>query len=117
MDPVEIRRRNFVPANAFPHTTATGVTYDSGNYQPTLDKALEIAGYQQLRQEQERAAAAGKYLGIGVTTYVEICGMAPSQVLGAVGAGAGGWESATVRVHPSGKVTRVQRCVITWTGP
>jgi carbon-monoxide dehydrogenase large subunit len=105
MDPAEIRRRNFVSANAFPHTTATGVTYDSGNYQPTLDKALEIAGYQQLRQEQVRARAEGKYLGIGVTTYVEICGMAPSQVLGAVGAGAGGWESATVRVHPTGKVT------------
>ena len=105
MDPAEIRRRNFVPANAFPHTTATGVTYDSGNYQPTLDKALEIAGYQQLRQEQERSRQEGKYLGIGVATYVEICGMAPSQVLGAVGAGAGGWESATVRVHPTGKVT------------
>ena len=105
IDPAEIRRRNFVPANAFPHTTATGVTYDSGNYQPTLDKALEIAGYQQLRQEQERLRQQGKYLGIGVTTYVEICGMAPSQVLGAVGAGAGGWESATVRVHPTGKVT------------
>jgi carbon-monoxide dehydrogenase large subunit len=88
-----------------PHTTATGVTYDSGNYQPTLDKALEIAGYQQLRQEQEQLRQQGKYLGIGVTTYVEICGMAPSQVLGAVGAGAGGWESATVRVHPTGKVT------------
>jgi carbon-monoxide dehydrogenase large subunit len=105
LDPAEIRRRNFVSASAFPHTTATGVTYDSGNYQPTLDKALEIAGYQQLRQEQARARAEGKYLGIGVTTYVEICGMAPSQVLGAVGAGAGGWESATVRVHPTGKVT------------
>jgi aerobic carbon-monoxide dehydrogenase large subunit len=105
LDPAELRRRNFVPANAFPHTTATGVTYDSGNYQPTLDKALEIAGYQQLRQEQAQARQEGKYLGIGVTTYVEICGMAPSQVLGAVGAGAGGWESATVRVHPSGKVT------------
>ena len=105
MDPAEIRRRNFVPANAFPHTTATGVTYDSGNYQPTLDKALEMAGYQQLRQDQERLRQQGKYLGIGVATYVEICGMAPSQVLGAVGAGAGGWESATVRVHPTGKVT------------
>jgi aerobic carbon-monoxide dehydrogenase large subunit len=105
MDPAEIRRRNFVPANAFPHTTATGVTYDSGNYQPTLDRALEMAGYQQLRQEQEQLRQQGKYLGIGVVTYVEICGMAPSQVLGAVGAGAGGWESATVRVHPTGKVT------------
>ena len=105
IDPAEIRRRNFVPANDFPHTTATGVTYDSGNYQPTLDKALDIVGYQQLRREQERLRQEGKYLGIGVTTYVEICGMAPSQVLGAVGAGAGGWESATVRVHPTGKVT------------
>jgi carbon-monoxide dehydrogenase large subunit len=105
LDPAEVRRRNFVPANAFPHTTATGVTYDSGNYQPTLERALEIVGYQQLRQEQERLRKEGKYLGIGVTTYVEICGMAPSQVLGAVGAGAGGWESATVRVHPTGKVT------------
>jgi aerobic carbon-monoxide dehydrogenase large subunit len=105
MDPAEIRRRNFVPPDAFPHTTATGVTYDSGNYRPTLDKALELVGYQQLRQEQERLRREGKYLGIGVTTYVEICGMAPSQVLGAVGAGAGGWESATVRVHPTGKVT------------
>jgi carbon-monoxide dehydrogenase large subunit len=105
IDPAEIRRRNFVPANAFPHTTATGVTYDSGNYQPTLERALEMAGYQQLRQEQERLRQQGKYLGIGVATYVEICGMAPSQVLGAVGAGAGGWESATVRVHPTGKVT------------
>jgi carbon-monoxide dehydrogenase large subunit len=105
LDPAEIRRRNFVPPGAFPHTTATGVTYDSGNYQPTLDKALEIIGYEQLRQEQARLRQQGKYLGIGVTTYVEICGMAPSQVLGAVGAGAGGWESATVRVHPSGKVT------------
>jgi carbon-monoxide dehydrogenase large subunit len=105
MDPAEIRRRNFVAASAFPHTTATGVTYDSGNYQPTLDKALDIAGYQQLRREQAQLRQQGKYLGIGVTTYVEICGMAPSQVLGAVGAGAGGWESATVRVHPTGKVT------------
>lgn len=105
LDPAEIRRRNFVPANAFPYTTVTGVTYDSGDYQPTLEKALEMVGYQQLRQEQARLRQEGKYLGIGVSTYVEICGMAPSQVLGAVGAGAGGWESATVRVHPTGKVT------------
>jgi len=105
LDPAEIRRRNFVPANAFPYTTVTGVTYDSGDYQPTLEMALEMVGYQQLRQEQARLRQEGKYLGIGVSTYVEICGMAPSQVLGAVGAGAGGWESATVRVHPSGKVT------------
>ncbi|HXH11731.1 MAG TPA: glyceraldehyde dehydrogenase subunit alpha [Alphaproteobacteria bacterium] len=105
LDPAEVRRRNFVPANAFPYTTVTGVTYDSGDYQPTLEKALEMVGYQQLRQEQARLRQEGKYLGIGVSTYVEICGMAPSQVLGAVGAGAGGWESATVRVHPSGKVT------------
>jgi carbon-monoxide dehydrogenase large subunit len=105
LDPAEIRRRNFVPPEAFPFTTATGVTYDSGNYRPTLEKALELAGYQQLRQEQQRLRQQGRYMGIGISNYVEICGMAPSQVLGAVGAGAGGWESATVRVHPSGKVT------------
>jgi carbon-monoxide dehydrogenase large subunit len=105
LDPAEVRRRNFVPPEAFPYTTVTGVTYDSGNYRPTLERALELVGYQQLRQEQARLRQEGKYLGIGISTYVEICGMAPSQVLGAVGAGAGGWESATVRVHPTGKVT------------
>jgi carbon-monoxide dehydrogenase large subunit len=105
MDPAEVRRKNYIRPEEFPFTTATGVTYDSGNYELTLNKALEAAGYQDLRRRQQDLRRHGRYLGIGLTTYVEICGMAPSQVLGAVGGGAGGWESATVRVHPTGKVT------------
>ena len=81
------------------------MTYDSGNYEPALDKALAAIGYDQFRQEQAAARQQGRYLGIGMSTYIEICGLAPSKVLGAVGGGAGGWESATVRVHPTGKVT------------
>jgi carbon-monoxide dehydrogenase large subunit len=84
---------------------ATNVIYDSGDYGPALDKALEAIGYEEFRREQERARREGRYLGIGLSSYVEICGMAPSQVLGAVGGGAGGWESSDVRVHPTGKVT------------
>lgn len=107
IDPAEVRRRNFIPPDAFPYTTATGVTYDSGDYAKALDKALEVVGYEQLRKEQAERRQRGDrvQLGIGISSYVEICGMAPSQVLGAVGGQAGGWESATVRVHPTGKVT------------
>lgn len=105
MDAAEIRRKNFIGADEFPFTTATNVTYDSGNYLGAFEKALQEIGYQDLLREQEQARAQGRYLGIGFSSYVEICGMAPSQVLGATGAGAGGWESADVRVHPSGKVT------------
>lgn len=105
LDPVEIRRRNFIPADAFPFDTATGLTYDSGNYRAALDRALQRFNYEELRRRQRDAAEHGRYLGIGVCSYVEMCGLAPSQVMGAVGAGAGGWESAEVRVHPTGKVT------------
>ena len=82
----------------------TGLKYDSGNYQAALDKALTHVGYENLRREQAAARAKGRYLGIGVSTYVEICGLGPSQVAGAVGFQGGLWESAIVRVHPSGKV-------------
>ena len=105
MDPAEVRRRNFIPPDDFPHDTATGVTYDSGNYSGAFEKALQEIGYDRFRDEQDAARRQGRYLGIGISSYVEICGMAPSQVLGAVGGGAGGWESAEVRVHPTGKVT------------
>jgi aerobic carbon-monoxide dehydrogenase large subunit len=105
MDPAEVRRRNFIRSSEFPYTTTTGVTYDSGNYETALDKALEMIGYRQLRQEQAAARTAGRLMGIGVCSFVEICGIAPSQVLGSAGGGLGGWESATVRVHPTGKVT------------
>jgi len=105
LDPTEVRRRNFIGPEDFPFTTATSVIYDSGNYPAAFDKALQAIDYQGFRREQEQARAHGRYLGIGISSYVEICGMAPSQVLGATGAGAGGWESADVRVHPTGTVT------------
>ncbi|HEX2521265.1 MAG TPA: molybdopterin cofactor-binding domain-containing protein, partial [Terriglobia bacterium] len=100
LDPVEVRLRNFVPANSFPYSTPTGLTYDSANYEVCFQKALDIVNYKQLREEQGKLRAQGKYLGIGISTYVEICAMGPSS-----GMPAGGWESATVRVEPTGKVT------------
>jgi carbon-monoxide dehydrogenase large subunit len=105
MDPADVRRKNFIPDDAFPADVATGVTYDSGAYHVAFEKALDLIGYEDFRREQATAASEGHYLGIGISSYVEICGMAPSQVLGAVGGGAGGWESADVRIHPTGKVT------------
>ncbi|MFN0072906.1 MAG: xanthine dehydrogenase family protein molybdopterin-binding subunit [Chloroflexota bacterium] len=106
MDAAEIRKKNFIPATEFPFTSATGVSYDSGNYIVACEQALQTIGYIDLLQEQaRRRAAGGTLMGIGISSYVEICGMAPSQVLGAVGGQAGGWESATVRVHATGKVT------------
>lgn len=105
MDPVEIRRKNFIPKDAFPYTVASGLAYDSGNYEAALDKALAMVNYQQFRSEQAAARAQGRYLGIGFSTYVEICGLGPSAVAGAVGFQGGLWESAVVRLHPSGKAT------------
>ncbi len=104
IDPAEVRRMNLIPPFTEGHAVATGLTYDSGNYEPALDKALEMAGYSQLRKEQAEGPKDGKYLGIGLSTYVEICGLGPSQVAGAVGFGGGLWESAIVRFYPSGKV-------------
>ena len=104
LDPVEVRRRNLIAPFENGHDVVTGLKYDSGNYQAALDKALAHVGYEQLRKEQAAARANGRYLGIGVSTYVEICGLGPSQVAGAVGFQGGLWESAIVRFHPSGKV-------------
>jgi carbon-monoxide dehydrogenase large subunit len=104
-DPVEVRKKNFIQPVAFPYTTITGVTYDSGNYQAALDKALDMASYADLRRQQAEARKAGRLMGIGICSFVEICGIAPSQVLGSAGGGLGGWESSTVRVLPTGKVT------------
>ena len=104
IDVVEIRRRNLIPPFENGHNVITGLTYDSGNYQAALDKALQQAGYDALRREQAEGRAKGRHLGIGVATYVEICGLGPSQVAGAIGFQGGLWESAIVRVHPSGKV-------------
>ncbi|WP_258110761.1 xanthine dehydrogenase family protein molybdopterin-binding subunit [Alicyclobacillus sp. SP_1] len=105
MDPVEVRRKNLIPRHQFPYHNAMGLEYDSGNYHLALDKALEMAGYEEFRREQSRLREEGKLVGIGCTTYVEICGLGPSQVAGAVGFQGGLWESSQVRVHPTGKVT------------
>jgi aerobic carbon-monoxide dehydrogenase large subunit len=104
IDPVEVRRRNLIPPFADGHTVVTGLTYDSGNYQAALDKALTHVDYENLRKEQAAARAKGRYIGIGVSVYVELCGLGPSQVAGATGFQGGLWESAIVRFHPSGKV-------------
>jgi len=104
MDPAEIRRRNFIQRASFPYTTRTGLVYDSGNYDKALQKALALAGYQKLRKKQaqmRKTRKQGKLMGIGLSTYVEICAMGPARAFAA----GGGWESATVRVEPSGKVT------------
>jgi len=100
MDPAEIRLKNFVGKDEFPYATATGLMYDSGDYAAPLKKALEIVGYQKLRQEQIEARKQGKWMGIGISTYGEICAIGPSPATPA-----GGWESATVKIEPSGKVT------------
>lgn len=106
LDPAELRRRNFPAPDEFPFTTAMGLAYDSGNYEPALARAQEMAGIAQLRQEQAlRRAQGGKLLGIGYSSYVEVCGVGPSAGVRGTGLGAGGWESAIVRVHLSGKVT------------
>jgi len=104
MDSVAIRRKNLIPPFDNGHQVAIGITYDSGNYAAALDKALEILGYDQFRQEQEAARRQGRYLGVGVTTYSEICGLGPSQVAGAVGFQGGLWESVIIRVSPLSKV-------------
>jgi aerobic carbon-monoxide dehydrogenase large subunit len=100
MDPVEVRRKNFPQPNEFPFKTATGLFYDSGNYQGALDKALKMADYTKLREDQKKARKEGRLMGIGLSTYVEICAIGPSPATPA-----GGWESATVRIEPTGKVT------------
>jgi carbon-monoxide dehydrogenase large subunit len=100
MDPAELRLKNFIQPQEFPFATATGLVYDSGNYDAPLKKALELANYTQLREEQKKAREAGRLLGVGISTYGEICAFGPSPATPA-----GGWESATVKIEPSGKVT------------
>ncbi|MDS1269864.1 xanthine dehydrogenase family protein molybdopterin-binding subunit [Lipingzhangella sp. LS1_29] len=119
LDPVELRRRNWIENTEFPYETVAGLTYDSGNYEAATDRALELFGYDSLRQEQSArrsqdgsADDAPTQLGIGVSTYTEMCGLAPSRVLGSLSYGAGGWEHAAVRMLPTGKVE-----VVTGTTP
>src|SRR5215218_9190037 len=109
LDPVEVRRRNFIPADAFPYDPGIlkGLKYDTGDYEKALDRALELVDYEGFRREQEEARRQGRYRGIGFSTYVEICGAAPSAWIGTVGEGWGAsmWESANVCVHLTGKVS------------
>lgn len=105
MDQVEIRRKNFIPSDAFPYATPVALTYDSGDYEATLNTALEWAGWDSMAARKAEAASRGKLRGIGISTYVEACGIAPSAVVGSLGARAGLFESANVRVHPTGSVS------------
>ena len=100
MEPKEIRFKNFPQPDEFPLEMATGVTYDSGNYQMSFNKALDAVDYDSLRAQQAELRGKGRYMGIGIATYAEICGMGPS-----VGVAGGGWESGTVRIERTGKVT------------
>ncbi len=108
MDPAELRFKNFIPAfdgvNQEGYVTQVALQYDSGNYAPVLERALEMVGYEAFRKEQA-AQSNGKLLGIGFSTYIEACGIAPSAVVGALGARAGLFESAQVTVQPTGKVS------------
>ncbi|MEU5868343.1 MULTISPECIES: xanthine dehydrogenase family protein molybdopterin-binding subunit [unclassified Nonomuraea] len=114
LDPLEVRRRNWIRHEEFPYTTISGLTYDSGNYEAATEKALSLFGYDKLRAEQADRRDRGDpvQLGIGVSTYTEMCGLAPSRLLGAARFGAGGWEHGSVRMLPTGKVE-----VITGTSP
>jgi aerobic carbon-monoxide dehydrogenase large subunit len=114
LDPAELRRRNFIQPEQFPYTAMTGLVYDSGDHPGALSKAQALVDYDALRAEQARRRAAGdtKQLGIGISSYFEMCGLAPSRVLASLNYGAGGWEAATVRVLPTNKVQ-----VVTGTSP
>jgi aerobic carbon-monoxide dehydrogenase large subunit len=106
VDPLELRKRNWITHEEFPYTTIAGLTYDSGNYEAATAKAVELFGYDDLRKEQAERRASGDpvQLGIGISTFTEMCGLAPSRVLGSLAYGAGGWEHASIRMLPTGKV-------------
>ncbi|MEU7380394.1 MULTISPECIES: xanthine dehydrogenase family protein molybdopterin-binding subunit [unclassified Streptomyces] len=114
LDPVEVRRRNWIRHEEFPYTSIAGLTYDSGNYEAATEKALALFGYDGLRAEQRKRDERGDTvrLGIGVSTYTEMCGLAPSRVLRDLRYSAGGWEAASIRMLPTGKVE-----VVTGTSP
>ncbi len=105
LDPVEIRRRNFIAPSDFPYQTPVALEYDSGDYEASLNKALEMADYDGFSERKKEAASRGKKRGIGFSCYIEACGLAPSQLAGSLGAGVGLWESGEVRVNATGTVT------------
>ncbi len=106
IEPLELRERNWIKHEEFPYTTICGLTYDSGNYEAATAKAKELFDYDGLREEQRQRNERGDKvrLGIGISTFTEMCGLAPSRVLGSLSYGAGGWEHAAIRMLPTGKV-------------
>jgi carbon-monoxide dehydrogenase large subunit len=106
VDPLELRERNWIKHEEFPFTTICGLTYDSGNYEAATAKARDLFDYDGLRREQAERSARGDTvrLGLGISTFTEMCGLAPSRVLGSLAYGAGGWEHASIRMLPTGKV-------------
>jgi carbon-monoxide dehydrogenase large subunit len=104
IDPAELRRRNFVPDDAFPYQTPVACVYDSGQYAKALDEALKMSDYSGFKQRKADAAKKGKLRGIGLCAYIEACGIAPSAVVGSLGAGVGLWESAQIRFNATGSV-------------
>lgn len=105
MDPAEFRRINFIPKDAFPYQTAVALQYDIGDYEAPLDKAMEMIDYAGFEARRAEAAKRGKYRGIGLSSYIEACGIAPSAVVGALGGRVGLYESAVVRVDPTGTIS------------
>lgn len=105
MDPIELRRKNFIQPDEFPYETPVAMIYDSGDYNALFDKAIAVSNYADLLRQRNEARAAGKVVGVGVSGCIEASGPAPSQVVVGLGAGVGLWESGSVRVHPTGKVS------------
>ncbi len=105
-DPMELRRQNWITHEEFPFTTVGGLTYDTGNYEQATEQAMELFDYAGLRREQEQRRASNDpvQLGIGISTFTEMCGLAPSRLLGSLAYGAGGWEAASIRMLATGKV-------------
>ena len=114
IDPMELRRRNWIGHDEFPYDSLAGIQYDTGNYEAATERAMELFGYDALRAEQAKRRASGDpvQLGIGISTFTEMCGLAPSRVLGSLSYSAGGWETASIRMLPTGKVE-----VVTGTSP
>jgi carbon-monoxide dehydrogenase large subunit len=105
LDPIEIRRRNFIKPEDFPYATPVALEYDTGDYDTAVDMALDLSAYADFEARRQASVSRGKLRGIGVSTYIEACGIAPSNVAGALGARAGLYEAGTVRVNPTGSVT------------
>jgi carbon-monoxide dehydrogenase large subunit len=108
MDPADLRKKNFI--KSFPHQTPVIMNYDAGDYQASLKKAMEIADVKGFAKRKRESSRTGKLRGIGYSTYIEACGIAPSQAVGSLGAGVGLWESAEVRVNPTGSVEVLTGC-------